>query len=293
MSLADYAKALGGDVVGKGRIMCPGPYHSPNDRSLSVTFTSAGFLVHSFSNDDWKTCRDHVRAALGLGGEAHFARPSAEDLEKIRQDEERLAIQQEQRAIDCWKASKPIGGTIAESYLRRRGISCSLPESLRFHPDCRHPGTSRLPAMVAAVEGAERFAVHRTYLHPDGTGKADIEPAKAMLGAVAGGAVRLTASGFRIVVCEGIETGLSLASGLVHGSPTIWAALSTSGMKRLALPGQPGSLLVATDGDDAGRAAGNVLAERAVALGWQVNLLPAPDGQDWNDVLKGSANDRG
>jgi len=27
------------------------------------------------------------------------------------------------------------------------------------------------------------------------------------------------------------------------------------------------------------------LAERAHAAGWTVSLLPAPDGQDWNDVL--------
>ncbi len=31
----------------------------------------------------------------------------------------------------------------------------------------------------------------------------------------------------------------------------------------------------------------NQLATRAHALGWQVSLLPAPDGRDWNDVLQG------
>lgn len=290
MSLAVYAKALGGDVVGKGRIMCPGPYHGPNDRSLSVSFGSAGFIVYSFAGDDWKECRDHVRAALGLGGDAHFARPSAEDLEKVRQEEEQKAIRQEQFALECWKEALPIDGTIAEIYLRGRGITCSLPATLRFHPDCRHPSTKRFPAMVAAVEGAQRFAVHRTFVRADGHGKVDIDPPKAMLGKTAGGAVRLTSSGSRLVVAEGIETSLSLASGLVHGPLTIWASLSTSGMKGLVLPAQPGSLLIATDGEDAGRAAGNILAERAVALGWQVNLLPAPEGRDWNDVLqKGDA----
>ena len=46
-----------------------------------------------------------------------------------------------------------------------------------------------------------------------------------------------------------------------------------------------GRLTVATDGDEAGRAAGHALAERAAALGWAVSLLPAPDGRDWNDIL--------
>jgi hypothetical protein len=103
---------------------------------------------------------------------------------------------------------------------------------------------------------------------------------------VAGGAVRLLGGGNRLAVCEGIETGLSLASGLANGSPTVWATLSTSCMKRLLLPASPGNLLIATDGDEAGRVAGNVLGERANAMGWKVSLLPAPEGRDWNDVLR-------
>ena len=182
-------------------------------------------------------------------------------------------------------------GTIAETYLQHRGITADLPETLRFHPECWHMTRTRLPAMVALVEGAERLAIHRTYLRQDGRGKADIEPAKAMLGAVAGGAVRLSGAPGALVVCEGIETGLSLASGLLRKPATIWAALSTSGMKRLTLPNTPGKLTVATDGDDAGRTAGDLLAERAHATGWQVDLLPAPEGRDWNNilVLKGAA----
>jgi len=75
------------------------------------------------------------------------------------------------------------------------------------------------------------------------------------------------------------------------GPAAVWAALSTSGMRRLSLPHTPGQLTIASDGDKAGREAENVLAERADALGWQVTLLPAPEGLDWNDVLlmKGEA----
>ena len=62
-------------------------------------------------------------------------------------------------------------------------------------------------------------------------------------------------------------------------------------MKRLTLPDTPGRLTIATDGDAPGRAAGNDLGIRATALGWQVSLLAAPDGCDWNDMLtmKGAA----
>ncbi len=135
---------------------------------------------------------------------------------------------------------------------------------------------------MALVEGGETFAVHRTYLRADGLGKAAPDPDKMMLG---GGAVRLTDGPGPLVVCEGMETGLSLASGLLRTSAPIWAALSTSGLRGLHLPPEAGKLTIATDGDTAGREAGHALAERAHALGRAVSLLPAPDGRDWNDIL--------
>ncbi|OWJ80976.1 virulence-associated protein E [Haematobacter massiliensis] len=106
-----------------------------------------------------------------------------------------------------------------------------------------------------------------------------------MLGVVTGGAVRVAEGNGPLVVAEGIETALSLSSGLLRAPATIWAALSTSGMTSLHLPPAPGRLTIATDGDAPGRAAGHALAERATALGWTVSLLPAPEGRDWNDIL--------
>ena len=62
-------------------------------------------------------------------------------------------------------------------------------------------------------------------------------------------------------------------------------------MRGLHLPPKPHRLTIAPDGDAPGKAAAHALAERAHALGWQVSLLPAPDGRDWNDILtmKGEA----
>ena len=101
--------------------------------------------------------------------------------------------------------------------------------------------------------GRDLVAVHRTYLRPDGRGKAEVDPPKAMLGAVNGGAVRLAQGPGPLIVAEGIETALSLASGLLHGPATIWAALSTSGIRGLRLPAQLGALVIASDGDEPGR----------------------------------------
>jgi hypothetical protein len=91
------------------------------------------------------------------------------------------------------------------------------------------------------------------------------------------------------VVAEGLETALSLVSGLLRKPATVWAALSTSGLRGLVLPETCTRLTIAADGDDPGRSAANALAERAQALGWAVSLLTAPNGSDWNDVLRGKA----
>lgn len=196
------------------------------------------------------------------------------------------AMKREGQALRIWDEAQPILSTIAETYLRSRGITCELPKTLRFHPECWHgPSAKPLPAMVAMVEGGERAAVHRTYLQPDGSGKSFIKPDKMMLGATCGAAVRLSDGPAKLVLAEGIETALSLSCGLLRRPATVWAALSCSGMRNLRLPEQPGRLTIAADGDEPGSAAAKTLAKRAKGLGWQVSLMPAPNGRDWNDVL--------
>ena len=74
-------------------------------------------------------------------------------------------------------------------------------------------------------------------------------------------------------------------SGLIDPFHSVWACLSTSGMKNLRLPTNQSHLCIATDGDDAGRNAGDYLATRAINLGWRVSFLSAPEGADFNDVL--------
>src|SRR6478609_3068741 len=62
------ARALGGEVSGQ-QILAPGPGHSPKDRSLSIKVDPTapdGILIHSFANDDWKVCREHIRRTLGM-----------------------------------------------------------------------------------------------------------------------------------------------------------------------------------------------------------------------------------
>ena len=65
-NLKQLAIALGGDVTGR-RVLCPGPGHTANDRSLQIVIKpdrSGGFSVRSYAGDDWRICRDHVLAAI-------------------------------------------------------------------------------------------------------------------------------------------------------------------------------------------------------------------------------------
>jgi Toprim domain len=282
-------KALGGKWYGRyGAARCPA--HGDCAPSLSLSNGMDGrLLAHCFSGCDFPAIIDALRG-LGLL-EGRGTVPAMDPAEVARREAKERAEAQRRAAQACaaWNEALPICGTLAEVYLRARGITCPLPDTLRFAPDCWHPTARRFPALVAQVAGGHGAAVHRTYLRPDGLGKADVAPDKAMLGAVQGGAVRLSEAQGPLVVAEGLETALSLSCGLLDGPATIWAALSTSGLRGLCLPPQTGRLVVASDGDPPGIAAAYALATRAHALGWQVSLMSAPDGADWNDVLTGKA----
>jgi RecA-family ATPase len=68
LDLQSVARALGGEVSGQ-QVLCPGPDHSPEDRSLSVKLgvgAPDGFIVNSFANDNPIRCRDYVREKIGL-----------------------------------------------------------------------------------------------------------------------------------------------------------------------------------------------------------------------------------
>ena len=152
------------------------------------------------------------------------------------------------------------------AYLAGRDITILPPPTLRWAPACRHPNGIHLPAMVAKVVNVDGklIAVHRTFLRPDGSGKANIEPDRAALAPTGGGAVRLAPAAARLTVDEGIETCLSVMQAT---GETFWAALSTSGLKSLVLPAIVREITVLADHDanGAGEGAARVAAQRWIA----------------------------
>lgn len=283
---ANLARELGGKWHRSyGTAPCPvcQPERRRDQNGLTISNSGGRLLMHCK-----KSCcdfRDILTAAGITAGRVEIDFAAMQRAQQERQAEDARKLQ---KAREIWDAARPIQGTAGEAYLRKRGITCELPTSLRWADRIYHgPTRTECAAIVADVSTG---AIHRTYFSRT-TGQRLTESAKMMLGPCQGGAVRLQEAVGPLVVAEGIETALSLACGLLSGSASVWAVLSTSGMKGVKLPEHAGELVIASDGDGPGQAAGCELASRAHAMGWKVRLLPAPSGRDWNDVLmmKGAA----
>ena len=185
---------------------------------------------------------------------------------------------------------RPIRGTLAETYLRHRGITyLQKTPALRFHPRCFHrpnDGAPRetWPALLAAVTDLNGAitGVHRTWLAP-GAGKAPIATPRRAMGCLLGNGVRFGTAHDVLAAGEGIETALSLRCALPR-LPLI-AALSANHLAALALPPNLRRLYVVRDYDDAGRRAAEALSERVQASGIEVLIL-TPSADDFNADLR-------
>ena len=89
-----------------------------------------------------------------------------------------------------------------------------------------------------------------------------------------------------MAVAEGIETSLSILTACPE--LTVWAALSTSGLRGLLLPATVRTVILCPDGDPPGAAAAQAAAARFARDGRQVKIAAVPAGADLNDVLTAS-----
>jgi hypothetical protein len=191
--------------------------------------------------------------------------------------------------------SRPIEGTMVETYLQRRGIAhIHHGGSLRFHPRCyyrsdEHSPTETWPAMIASVTDLDGriSGVHRTWLDPDGfdrvrLGKAPIDTPRRAMGDLLGNAVRFGAVDDVLAAGEGLETMLSLRYVL----PTLpmAAALSANHLTAMMLPSGLRRLYIARDADAAGDAVQATLSQRAEAVGIEAIVL-SPRLGDFNEDL--------
>ncbi|MET3411650.1 toprim domain-containing protein [Methylobacterium sp. 1030] len=308
MDLRSAARALGGEVVGRG-ILCPGPHHSRQDRSLSVLFDASapgGFTLHSHAGDDFGICRDHVRDRLGMG--ANYSAPSERLIKhgNVSHDpsldcecegggysppppsgSDRTGL-----ALRIWREAREPAETPVARYLSRRGLDLvdDVHGVLRFHPNCPFAG-GRTPAMVALVRNIvtnQPQAIHRSALSHEGR-KVEVDGKDRLaLGSIRGGAVKLTPDE-EVTTClgiaEGVETALSFRRLPEFGASPVWSVLNAGGIT--SFPVLPGieCLWIAVDNDPAGRGASELCADRWRRAGREVLLVhPTGDGADLNDI---------
>jgi hypothetical protein len=187
--------------------------------------------------------------------------------------------------------SRPIVGTLAQTYLHSRGI-VTVPDGdpLRFHPRCyyrldEHSPTEARPALIAAVTdlGGRITGVHRTWLDPSGQDKAPVDSPRRAMGHLLGHGVRFDVADDVMAAGEGIETMLSLR--IILPTLPMVAALSANHLAALLFPPTLRRLYVARDADPAGDTAMASLCNRAEAAGIEVgSLLPCFD--DFNEDLR-------
>lgn len=194
-----------------------------------------------------------------------------------------------------WAISQPIHGTLAETYLRNRGITglgdCG---SLRFHPRCWYRGDpddpldrarDAWPALIASVRDDQGTltGVHRTWLDLAGTGKAPVSTPRRAMGHLLRHGVRFGVAEDVLAAGEGIETMLSLRQ-VMPGLPAI-AGLSANHLTALELPPTLRRLYLARDDDPAGHGAVETLTQRAEEAGIEALTLGAALG-DFNEDLR-------
>ncbi|MCX7322849.1 MAG: toprim domain-containing protein [Hyphomicrobiales bacterium] len=223
-------------------------------------------------------------------------------------------------------ASTPIAGTLAETYLRRRGLmALDGLTALRFHPTTLYrdeadqtsgaaadsspleEGSSQVrsarrgPALIVSITDTEGWVtgVQRTWLDRDvlmsgaplntRLGKVDLPDPRRSLGLIAGGAARFEALRAR----DGLDAlllgeGIETVLSLRAALPSVpmAATLSAAQLAAFMCPAGLHRLLIAQDNDPAGRAAAAALAARATEAGLMAVVL-APRRGDFNDDLRG------
>jgi hypothetical protein len=186
-----------------------------------------------------------------------------------------------------WRPSRSATGTVAETYLRNRGITIRVPPSLRFTKIiCRdYHSTMRWPALITGIQDVSgKFCgVAITVLCADGSDKAPIEVQKRIHGPFASGAVRLSSEvATRIAIGEGTETMLTVQEAT--GIPC-WAALTASNLVRIRLPAMIREVIICTDNDGPGEAGSQALEKRLTREGRIVRIARPKDGaKDFNEM---------
>jgi putative DNA primase/helicase len=280
------AAAMGGVVSGRDSVNAPGPGHSQQDRSLSITIRGSRICVFSHSGDDWRLCRDYTLDKLGLEPwkPNKFQRVLA--VASSHSDAENKKWSRE-KALQIWNESVGSRGTLAETYLNaHRGLSLSddfATDVVRFHDSLWFNSETRLPGMVCLLRNIltdDPCGIHRTFL--DRSTGAKIE--RKMLGIAKGAAIKFDPNpdDAPLTIGEGVETALSAREA---GLGKTWAVGSSGAVRTLPVINVP-ELTLLQENDPTSRRDTSICAKRYLAAGKPVTIVRAKVGNDLNDVWR-------
>jgi hypothetical protein len=309
----------------QGHYWLVGDVHNTPGRSLfvrlsgSVSGKGAAGRWQDSATGEYGDLLDIIRESCGLTGFRDVAEEARRFLGLARSDNAPLIAstdpepsiagdlaatvaqaQAQRSALRLFAMAQPLSGTLAKSYLHRRGITSAAlagTESLRYHPRCFYRANpdaphETWPALIAAVTDLNGTitGVHRTWLDPGcfdpiRLGKAPVKTPRRALGHLLGHAVRFgPTTGIEVLAAgEGIETMLSLHC--VLPAMPMAAALSAGHLTAILLPAGLRRLYIARDADLAGDRAETSLSERAQAAGIEAITL-TPCLGDFNDDLR-------
>ena len=281
--LRTFAIALGGEIV-SGQVIAPGPGHSPRDRSMTVRPSPTspdGFICFSHAGDDFRDCRDYVRAKLGLDPDGWKNR----DNRDIRPARPAPANHDKEdgkaEAGSIWRASVEPRGTLAEQYLNSRGLE--LADDLAGDVLRWNVRINALVALFRNVHTGEPQAITRIFLDREGR-----KTGRMFKGPVGGAAVMLDAHEdvtYGIHIGEGVETTMA---GRQLGFKPAWAVGSAGAIGAFPLLACVNSVTAFAETDDNGANAREIakLAARWQAARREVLKVTPEIGGDMNDTLQ-------
>ena len=289
-SLREIARALGGEAAG-GQVLAPGPGHGPRDRSLSVRLSATapdGFVAFSHAGDDWRECRDHVRDRLGWERRDERDPPGAKAA-KVGKGDPEYELRQHEKARWLWAQRRPLTGSIGEIYLRQaRGYGGPLPATLGF---LKPQKVEHSPALIAAFAMPEEpepgvlaapkdiGSVLLIGLKADGSGKAEVEHPKKIIGSPGGLPVVVAPVNdlLGLAICEGLEDALSVSEATGLGG---WAAGGAGFLPKLAdaVPSYVECVTIYQHDDAAGQAGVAALARSLSDKGVSVSVTGGAHG---------------
>jgi DNA primase len=265
------------------------PFHSESTPSFFIF--NGGTRFHCFGCGEGGDVLDFVRklynvsladAAAMLGASA-LPMPNSLVLDARQPSRAERTV----RARAIWDDAFPALGSPAETYIRSRGIVIPLPETIRY---ARLPYESRgrlYDCLIAAIYSVTGHVVgiQRTFLKDGGFGKAEVDVPKKSLGVLGGGAICLSSAAPRMIVCEGLEDGLSIQQSF---NWPVWVAAGASLLPSMLFPEIVREVIIGADADEAGMRAAKQAAEKYAARGLRVKIISPQNGfKDFNDELQG------